>query len=947
MLLRFGFLFTFLFSHLMVAQIAVTNNNPMDTEEYLVNNVLLGDDLTTSNFSSVGFANGIGYFDGFNSNIGFDEGVILSSGGLELVTDGFGTGSGISGDSDLELALNAINLSWNVNNVTILEFDFVANSESVAFNYVFGSVEYTSFTCSVYNDIFGFFLSGPGIAGPYSNNAVNLAYVPDPNNPGEYTSTPVAVNTINAGELTNDPDCNDIDPDFESYNIYWIDNDYSGAGWQGVNEPPDPEFTVEGITGFTVPLTAEYNGLICGETYHIKLAIADASDGALNSCVFLEANSFVSPSVLVNPISNITGPVIIEDPSAIYEGCAAAQLEFNATGNSEYDIVLEVVTSGECEYGVDYEVTYEDGTSLDECINNDGVLAPCVTIPAGMDVMYINIQAFYDDINESVEDLQFTLNAITGVCQQAELAVSEVTFNLYDQIPIAVDPGLPSVIECFGDEVTLEPTLISGGYIGDSNDYTYEWYDQDGNQVGTEASLVVNSSADSEYQLIVYDDCGDQEVATDFEVEVIEYAPVEISYPVYFACDEDIVNITPNLSGGSGDYSYVWPDSPIPCDCESFDFEFELDNGDSQLVDFQIIDNCSAEIYDFSIPIEVAVTPSPNVEILVIGSQFCPNDEINLDAEVDGESTYTYEWLNLESDEYYVNNLATISPVENTTYDVIIIDDCNDNETMFSIDIEVPFYNPPTFSLFDLAGCVGQELELSVEDLFAEGVQDPDDISQYSFLWSTGETSPSINVVVQEDPETYSVQVSDFCGNISESVSATVTASIPPPPAFTFEQVEDGIQFTQLTEDLFTNFDWDFGDGNNSVEYEPLHMFDTEGDYYVTLVASDDLGCSNSYVALVNIYASLFFYSPDVFSPNGDGINDSFNVSIVGHDSFELFIYDRWGNQLFSTTDTEEGWDGTYPNGNEVPQDVYMYKVFMSNPGTGEKIEKGRVSIIK
>jgi hypothetical protein len=137
-----------------------------------------------------------------------------------------------------------------------------------------------------------FFLSGPGITGPYSNNAVNLAYVPDPNNPGEYTTTPVAVNTINAGELTNDPDCNDIDPDFESYNIYWIDNDYSGAGWQGVNQPPDPEFTVEGITGFTVPLTAEYNGLTCGETYHIKLAIADASDGALNSCVFFRSKQF-------------------------------------------------------------------------------------------------------------------------------------------------------------------------------------------------------------------------------------------------------------------------------------------------------------------------------------------------------------------------------------------------------------------------------------------------------------------------------------------------------------------------------------------------------------------------------------------------------------------------------------------------------------------------------
>ena len=58
-------------------------------------------------------------------------------------------------------------------------------------------------------------------------------------------------------------------------------------------------------------------------------------------------------------------------------------------------------------------------------------------------------------------------------------------------------------------------------------------------------------------------------------------------------------------------------------------------------------------------------------------------------------------------------------------------------------------------------------------------------------------------------------------------------------------------------------------------------------------------------------------------------------------------IFDRWGNQLFTTTNPNEGWDGTYQNGQEVPQDVYMYKVFMSNPSVGEKVEQGKVSIIK
>ena len=179
----------FYFTH---AQLVTTNNPPFDTEQAIVTNVLLGDGIDASNFTSVGFANGIGYFDGFNSNIGFDEGVVLSTGGIEFVSGGFGGGSGVSGDPDLELALNAINLSWPVNNVTILEFDFIAESESMAFNYVFGSSEYSGYTCTQFNDIFGFFLSGPGINGPYSNNGVNLAYIPDPNNAGEYTTTPVS-----------------------------------------------------------------------------------------------------------------------------------------------------------------------------------------------------------------------------------------------------------------------------------------------------------------------------------------------------------------------------------------------------------------------------------------------------------------------------------------------------------------------------------------------------------------------------------------------------------------------------------------------------------------------------------------------------------------------------------------------------------------------------------
>ena len=936
MILRFLALFFIIQTVNGYAQIVVSNNPPMNTEEYIVNNVLLGDDLNTSNYTSVGFANGIGYFDGFNSNIGFDEGVVLSTGGIEFVSNGFGAGSGVSGDSDLELALNAINLNWNVNNVTVLEFDFVAESESVAFNYVFGSSEYTSYTCTQYNDIFGFFLSGPGIEGPYSNNGINLAYIPDPNNPGQYTTTPVAVNTVNSGSPTgggNAQTCADIDPNWQDYSVYWIDN--------------SAQTTVFGINGFTTPFVAEYNGLVCGETYHIKLAIADASDSALNSAVFIEANSFVSPSVVVNPISNIDGPDLFNDPLAIYEGCAAAQLEFTATQNTEYDIVLEVLFDGDVDYGTDFVISYNDGNTLEECINNEGEISQCVTIPAGQNTLYLNIQAFYDDDEENLENLNVTINAIDGLCQQADLAVSEIFFNLYDQIEITVDPGDPPVIECFGDQVFLQPANVSGGYIGDSGNYSYEWFDINGDFISSEVSLQVNSENASNYQLVVSDDCQDQQVETSFSVEVIDYLDIEMNHPDLVACYSDIISVNPVVTGGSGNFSYVWPDDPNPCNCESYDFVFESQNGENQSVEFQIIDECTSLVYDFSIPIQLQELLAPSGSFNVVGSQFCPGDELTLSLDIDGESTYSYDWVNLNSSESFIENTASISPQENFEYDVAVIDECNNNETLFSYNLETPVYPPPSFDLSDFTGCVGQEIEISVENLFAQGVTDPNDLSQYSFFWSTGETSPTINVIVLENETSYSVEISDLCGNVSAPQQTLISASTPPPPQFTFEYTADGHQFYTSPSEIFSDFNWDFGDGNFSDEIEPLHFFEQEGDYYVTLTASDDLGCQNSSIQIINIFSNLLFYSPNVFSPNGDGVNDVFNISVVGQDDFELMIFDRWGNQLFTTTDPYEGWDGTYQNGQEVPQDVYMYKVFMSNPSVGEKVEQGKVSIIK
>ena len=395
------------------AQIAVTNNPPFNNPENIVNDVLLGDGIQTSNWIWQNGENNIGYFDGNNANVGFTEGVIMSTGGIDFVTNGMGAGPGISGDVDLEIALSQLGMTgFSVNNVTILEFDFVAESESMAFNYVFGSMEYTSFTCSGFNDIFGFFLSGPGITGPYSNNGINLALVPEPEgaidytqwlltNSGLYTSTPVAINTVNNGDPNEDfGDCSSLDSNWQDYNIFWIDNDYSGTGWQGVNQPPNPEFTVQGLTGFTTPLIAEYNNLICGETYHIKLAIADCADGILNSAVFLEANSFASPEVEISTVPNTDLGLVLDIENGVLEGCGEVAIQFDRGGDLSMNLEVTLEYSGDAIYGVDYEE-----------------LPTEITLPAFQDQFILPIEVFFDNISEDQELLNITISGVPVACE--------------------------------------------------------------------------------------------------------------------------------------------------------------------------------------------------------------------------------------------------------------------------------------------------------------------------------------------------------------------------------------------------------------------------------------------------------------------------------------------------------------------------------------------------
>jgi len=126
-----------------------------------------------------------------------------------------------------------------------------------------------------------------------------------------------------------------------------------------------------------------------------------------------------------------------------------------------------------------------------------------------------------------------------------------------------------------------------------------------------------------------------------------------------------------------------------------------------------------------------------------------------------------------------------------------------------------------------------------------------------------------------------------------------------------------------------TSWLWEFGDGSTSSLENPIKVFASSGKYSIKLKASNAGGCNDSIVKEFNVVKSPSFYAPNTFTPNYDGINDEWRVHGVEFASeYEIHIFNRWGEMLFSSMDKTESWNGIY-NGKVVPEGIYSYRTII------------------
>lgn len=823
-------------------QIAVTNNPPFDNAQSLVEDVLLGQGIVASNFTWQNGPQNIGYFDGNAANIGFQEGMIMCTGGIDFVTTGAGAGPGITGDPDLEEALSALGMQgFSVNNVTILEFDFVAQSDEMSFWYSFGSMEYTGYTCSGFNDVFGFFISGPGITGPYSNNGVNIALVPDPavwtvDGAGDfngvvdenlYTTTPVAVNTVNNGDPNEDwgGQCESLDSNWESYNTFWIDNDYSGAGWQGVNQPPNPEFTVEGLTGFTVPLPAYINNLICDETYHIKLAIADCADGVLNSAVFLEANSFSSPNVQITTVPNTELGLVLDVDNGVLEGCGQAALQFDRGGDLSMDLNITLSYSGDAEYGIDY-----------------AELPTEMVLPAFQEQIIIPIEILFDNIVEGAETLIVTVSGVPVPCE-VEATEQDIELIIFDQEELLVDVPDEIIIDCLG-AANIE-ALIEGGYPP----YNYTWYNElgeiisDGQLENTGVvSINPNPLQTTYYTLTVTDDCLDQIVSSSTDV-VVQEQVLDVSFDDdnIFVCVDELAEIilNPQINGGLIPYTYTWFYNGVVISNEEvlsdlpgeglYQFIAEEACGDIdgdqitvsfiepapyvELISYDVLDpsilpeGCFQSVLQFNVP-EIQ-GEDINLEFYVTGSA-SPNDYSieSTSVTIPAGEEYILLPISIEVDE-------EIEGVESLVFNFPFIDACSDWPTEITIQI----YEPPILSVEleeELSLCEDDVQDGVLEGFFSGGVG----LVNYGWYYDGDMISTDMDISTSDlEPGIYSFIAVDQCGNISSADVDFQIINLTPTVTLSSDNYDDPSQLYEGCGSSTLTFNMPYASSQDMIYY--------------------------------------------------------------------------------------------------------------------------------
>jgi hypothetical protein len=784
------------------------------TPTQYVQNVLLGGGVTASNITYTGLPRMIASFTApAITNLGLGKGVYLTSGSNGLIS----TEQGPDGPSSLfqntdqfqpgDVSLDGLTTTAT-QDASVLEFDFIPQSDTVRFRYIFGSEEYNEFVNSTFNDVFAFILSG--VTTPFP--ATNIALIPG-------TTIPITINNVNNGNSfgASTGPCSNC--------VYYRDND--GGSIDCVYD------------GLTTVLIAKHK-VICGEKYHIKIAVADAGDGNYDSGVFLEAGSFSSTPPLnvytTNSNSNIPDSILVED-------CNTYCAYFIRNGNVTVADSFALQVSGNAILGTDYvqngNPTFTWPTKLYFAPNQDTIKV-------------CNIYALQDGIIEGSDTLRFTMSSFITSTTSC-LSSNAIKFNLYinDYTPISIGQNNMSI--CSG----LSAILNAAATLG----YPAYTYSLSSPSVNTATLNTGPINSVTNFTITVNDVCNKPVTK---QITVTPVATPTVVSDNAVICVGDVANLT-----ALGASTYTWNTgitnsvlTITPTVTTSYTVIGAVGTCTNSAIGTVTVNGQS-----------ISITGNNNM---------CIGQSSTLSA--NGGSAYTWNTG-------ATGSVITVTPSTNTTYTTTSTLGSCTNTAVFTVSV-API---PTITVVGTAVCPGQSAIITASGAttytWSTGANtnvisvNPLVNTSYTVTGTTVASCSNTSVytvnVISSKPQLQQLDPIKFCLDSTKKIAISVSNGNPPYTLswlipsngmIPYDTVNTTYYFTQTQTPSNAN--------------------------YIVIVTDQCLFKDTIMVNIETLNCNLSV--PNVVTPNGDNINDIFKINgLENFPNSALNVFNRWGKKIF------------------------------------------------
>lgn len=614
------------------------------------------------------------------------------------------------------------------------------------------------------------------------------------------------------------------------------------------------------------------------------MAVSGASATAVTPTVAYVSSTLCQASAVVTPtITGTSGGTFSVSPSGLSINSSSGSINLGLSAVNNYTVTY--YTTGACPFSTSYSLSVGNTPTISvsnaTICNGDSAL---LTASTGANSYLWNTGATTPTIYVSPNSTTiYTVVGTTNGCSDTKT------------LSVNVDPG--PVLTLTPSDTTI--CIGQSVQLGVSGATTYTWLPNNTNPINT-----VSPTISTVYSVSGTSNGCSSTKTVSVNVDAIPVLTLTPSNAVI--CIGDSVQL--NVSGAT---NYTWQPSGSGTSTTVTPLSSTV---------YTVIGNAGVCT---SIPqmVSVIVNPIPSVTIIPSPTIICTGQSSSLSTTT---SIFggTYTWFPNNQ----TNPSITESPLSNTSYTVVYsVNGCT-TSAVSSISVNIT----PSVTVNSESICFGQSATLTATPSISGGL----------YSWTPlGQTTSSIS----DSPTNTSLYNVTYSLNGCSSTSTATITAIPVPPLLLLPSANpilplESVTIVATSSVVGGSYVWNNGNTSQMISANPQNT----ATYCATLTTVQ--GCTNTACVDIVVNEESTLYIPNVFTPNGDGVNDIFYTLGTNISSFKLQIFNRWGSLIFSSDSITRGWDGKV-GGDLVSNGVYVYVINAIGTDNVEHNKKGHITV--